>query len=97
VRKGGFKLRNLEVNAFVSTGCRADQSMVVKPSLMSPRYWALSSRCSLHGAYHRAILDYAPFFPLAAGIATCNMLNGKVYPFLELNEGQSRTTSTCSA
>jgi len=85
----GFKLRNLEVNAFVLYGLpRETIDGVVKTALFVAEVLGsiipmLFTPVPTTGIY----LDYAPFFRARGWDRDLHMLNGKVYPFLEINEG----------
>ena len=87
--KAGFKLRNLEVNAFVLYGLpRETIDGVVKTILFVSEVLGsiipmLFTPVPATGIY----LDYAPFFRARGWDRDLHMLNGKVYPFLEINEG----------
>lgn len=87
--KAGFKLRNLEVNAFVLYGLpRESIDGVVKTVLFVSEVLGsiipmLFTPVPTTGIYQ----DYMPYFRTRGWDKELHMLNGKVYPFLELNEG----------
>ena len=87
--KAGFKLRNLEVNAFVLYGLpRESIDGVVKTVLFVSEVLGsiipmLFTPVPTTGIYQ----DYVPYFRTRGWDKELQMLNGKVYPFLELNEG----------
>ena len=87
--KAGFKLRNLEVNAFVLYGLpRESIDGVVKTALFVSEVLGsiipmLFTPVPTTGIYQ----DYLPYFRTRGWDKELQMLNGKVYPFLELNEG----------
>jgi radical SAM superfamily enzyme YgiQ (UPF0313 family) len=85
----GFKLRNLDVNAFVLYGLpRETIDGVVKTVLFVSEILGsiipmLFTPVPTTGIY----MDYLPYFRQRGWDRTLHMLNGKVYPFLEINEG----------
>jgi hypothetical protein len=87
--EAGFRLRNLEVNAFVLYGLpqeRMDQ--VVKTAIFVSEVVGsiipmLFSPVPCTGIYTR----YLPYFRERGWDRDLHMLNGKLYPFLQMNEG----------
>lgn len=87
--KAGFRLRNLDVNAFVLYGLPEEQmDEVVKTVLFVSEIVGsiipmLFTPVPTTAIYQR----YLPYFRKHGWHRDLHMLNGKLYPFLELNEG----------
>jgi len=87
--KAGFRLRNLDVNAFVLYGLPEERiDDVVKTVLFVSEIVGsiipmLFTPVPTTAIYQR----YLPYFRKHGWDRELHMLNGKLYPFLELNEG----------
>jgi len=87
--RAGFRMRNLEVNAFVMYGLPGETiDSVVKTTLFVSEVVGsvipmLFTPVPATAIYKR----YFPYFRERGWHEELHMLNGKLYPFLELNEG----------
>jgi radical SAM superfamily enzyme YgiQ (UPF0313 family) len=87
--KAGFQLRNLDVNAFVLYGLPNERvDRVVKTSLFVSEVVGSIIPMLFTPVPSTAIYrEYLPYFRERAWDKQLHLLNGKLYPFLELNEG----------
>ncbi len=85
----GFRLRNLEVNAFVLYGLPREkiddvvQTIIFVSEIVGSIIPMLFTPVPSTKIYR----DYLPYFQERGWDKNLQMLNGKLYPFLELNEG----------
>jgi len=89
VERAGFRLRNLEVNAFVLYGLPKESiDSVVKTILfVSEIVGSIIPMLFTPVPTTQIFLDYLPYFQERGWDRDLHMLNGKLYPFLEINEG----------
>ena len=89
VKRAGFRLRNLEVNAFVLYGLPEENiDTVVKTILfVSEIVGSIIPMLFTPVPTTRIFQDYLPYFRRKGWDRDLHMLNGKLYPFLEINEG----------
>lgn len=87
--KAGFKLRNLDVNAFVLYGLPNESiDRVVKTSLfVSELVGSIIPMLFTPVPSTRIFAEYLPYFRDRGWDRNLHMLNGKLFPFLQLNEG----------
>jgi radical SAM superfamily enzyme YgiQ (UPF0313 family) len=87
--KAGFKLRNLDVNAFVLYGLPYESiDRVVKTSLfVSEVVGSIIPMLFTPVPSTSIFADYLPYFKGKGWDRDLHFLNGKLYPFLEINEG----------
>lgn len=89
VEQAGFRTRNLEVNAFVLYGLPEETiDRVVKTILfVSETVGSIIPMLFTPVPTTRIFQDYLPYFRQKGWDRDLQMLNGKLYPFLEINEG----------
>jgi len=87
--KAGFKLRNMDVNAFVLYGLPGERiDDVVKTVLfVSEVLGSIIPMLFTPVPTTRIYNEYLPFFKERGWDRDLHMLNGKLFPFLEINEG----------
>lgn len=87
--KAGFALRNLDVNAFVLYGLPNEKiDRVVKTSLfVSEIVGSIIPMLFTPVPSTRIYSDFLPYFRERGWDTNLQMLNGKLFPFLHLNEG----------
>lgn len=87
--KAGFKLRNLDINAFVLYGLPKESiDRVVKTSLfVSEVVGSIIPMLFTPVPSTRLFAEYLPHFRERGWDRNLHMLNGKLLPFLEMNEG----------
>lgn len=88
-KKAGFEVRNLEVNGFVLYGLPGETiDRVVKTTLfVSEIVGSIIPMLFTPVPSTRIFEQYLPYFQKHGWDKDLHMLNGKLYPFLELNEG----------
>lgn len=88
-QKAGFQLRNLDVNGFVLYGLPNESiDRVVKTSLfVSEVVGSIIPMLFTPVPSTRVYVEYLPHFRERGWDRNLHLLNGKLYPFLELNEG----------
>jgi len=89
VERAGFRMRNLEVNAFVLYGMPGETiDRVVKTILfISEIVGSIIPMLFTPVPTTQIFQDYLPYFRQKGWDQDLHMLNGKLYPFLEINEG----------
>ncbi len=89
VEKAGFRMRNLEVNAFVLYGLPGESvDRVVKTSLfVSDIVGSIIPMLFTPVPSTKIFSEHLPYFQERGWDKDIHMLNGKLYPFLEMNEG----------
>ncbi len=87
--KAGFKLRNMAVNAFVLYGLPGEKIDDVVRSILfvSGVVGSIIPMLFTPVPGSRVYEQYEPFIKAKGWDKDLHMLNGKLYPFLELNEG----------
>lgn len=87
--KAGFRLRNLEVNAFVLYGLPEEKiEQVVKTIIfVSEIVGSIIPMLFTPVPGSKIYSQYLPYFTERGWDKELHMLNGKLFPFLELNEG----------
>jgi radical SAM superfamily enzyme YgiQ (UPF0313 family) len=87
--KAGFRLRNLDVNAFVLYGLPGESvDRVVKSILfVSEMVGSIIPMLFTPVPTTQIYKKYLPYIRAHSWDRDLQMLNGKVYPFLEMNEG----------
>jgi radical SAM superfamily enzyme YgiQ (UPF0313 family) len=87
--KAGFQLRNMDVNAFVLYGLPRERiDDVVKSVLfVSEIVGSIIPMLFTPVPTTRIYKEHMPFFKERGWDKALHMLNGKLYPFLEINEG----------
>jgi len=87
--KAGFQLRNLDVNAFVLYGLPNEKiDRVVRTSLfVSEIVGSIIPMLFTPVPSTRIFTEHLPYFRHRGWDKNLHVLNGKLYPFLEMNEG----------
>jgi radical SAM superfamily enzyme YgiQ (UPF0313 family) len=87
--KAGFKLRNLDVNAFVLYGLPGEQiDRVVKTAMfVSEIVGSIIPMLFTPVPSTRIFDQYLPYFRERRWDKNLHLLNGKLFPFLHMNEG----------
>ena len=87
--KAGFQLRNLDVNAFVLYGLPNENiDRVVRTSLfVSEVVGSIIPMLFTPVPSTRVFAEHLPYFRTQGWDTNLHMLNGKLFPFLDLNEG----------
>jgi radical SAM superfamily enzyme YgiQ (UPF0313 family) len=87
--KAGFSPRNMDVNAFVLYGLPGESvDRLVKTTLfVSEIVGSIIPMLFTPVPTTRIYQDYLPYFQQRGWDRDLHMLNGKLYPFLDLNEG----------
>ncbi len=89
IEKAGFRMRNLEVNAFVLYGLPGESiDRVVKTILfVSEIVGSIIPMLFTPVPTTRLYNEHLPYFRARGWDQDLHMLNGKLYPFLAMNEG----------
>jgi len=89
IEKAGFRMRNLEVNAFVLYGLPGETiDQVVKTILfVSEMVGSIIPMLFTPVPTTQLYQDHLPYFRQRGWDDELHMLNGKLYPFLAMNEG----------
>ncbi len=89
IEKAGFRMRNLEVNAFVLYGLPQEKIDDVVRSVLfvSEVVGSIIPMLFTPVPTTQVYEDFLPFIRERGWDRDLHMLNGKLYPFLELNEG----------
>lgn len=89
LRNAGFKPRNMDINAFVLYGLPGEKIDNVVKTIMfvSEAIGSIIPMLFTPVPGTRLYRDYLPWFRQRGWDRDLHMLNGKLYPFLEMNEG----------